>query len=95
MTEQGQDVVRPKRTRSAAVKGPDGYGYSSTINEEINQLVAGCFGGGAGVRTLQYLESITTRRVLGPDASNEHLRHLEGARWLVGVIRERIAAAKR
>ena len=93
--EQGQNVVTRKRQRSPATKGPDGYGYSQTINDEINNLVAGCFGSGAGVRTLAYLESITTRRVLGPDASDNHLRHLEGARWLVGVIRERIVAAKK
>jgi hypothetical protein len=54
-------------------------------------VIDGCFSGGSGPRALAYLESITTRRVLGPEASNDYLRHLEGARWLVGVIRQRMA----
>ena len=74
--------------------GPDGLSYGRATNAEIDSLLDGCFSGGAGPRALAYLESITTRRVLGPDASDQHLRHLEGARWLVGVIRQRIANHK-
>jgi hypothetical protein len=72
------------------VTGPDGFSYGRDTSAEIDSLLDGCFSGGAGPRALAYLESITTRRVLGPDCTNDHLRHLEGARWLVGVIRQRM-----
>ena len=81
-----------RERRSGAVIGPDGVSYTQETSDEINALAHGTFSAGSGVRFLQYLESITTRRVLGPDAPDSHLRHLEGARWLVGIIRQRMAA---
>ncbi len=89
LRERLQSRVKPQ-----GVSGPDGVTYTAEVNTQLNELSAGTFSQGAGVRFLQYLESITTRRVLGPTASNKELRHLEGARWLVGVIRSRMAAAK-
>ena len=94
MTSPEGASVRPGRTRQKTVTGPDGFSYTEKVNDEINGLAAGCLRGGAGPRFLQYLESITTRRVLAPTASDAELRHLEGARWLVGVIRQRMAAHK-
>jgi hypothetical protein len=87
--------MREPRPASRLVLGVDGMKYGSEIDAEIDGLLDGCFSGGSGPRAMAYLESITIRRVLGPDASDQHLRHLEGARWLVGVIRERIANFKR
>jgi hypothetical protein len=85
--------VRPsKAERPQATFGPDGITYSKAIDAEINSLALGTFASGAGPRFLEYLEGITVRRVLGPEASDSHLRHLEGARWLVGVIRQRMKA---
>jgi hypothetical protein len=81
--------------RKPLVAGPDGQNYSASVNDDIDSLAAGTFGTSAGQRFLQYLEGITTRRVLGPEATDSHLRHLEGARWLVGVIRQRIVAGKK
>lgn len=84
----------PPRTQSKAVTAPDGLTYGATTSAEIDEILTGCFTTGAGPRALAYLESITTRRVLGPDCTDGHLRHLEGARWLVGVIRARMANHK-
>jgi hypothetical protein len=84
-------MAKPKE---APVRGPEGDQFTKAVNDEINGLAHGTFATPAGQRFMQYLESITTRRVLGPDAPDSHLRHLEGARWLVGVIRQRIAAGK-
>jgi hypothetical protein len=73
----------------------DGGVYSPAVEDELNQLAAGTFSQPPGRRFLDYLESITLRRALLPDASDAELRHLEGARWLVGVIRTRMALANR
>lgn len=81
--------------RRRLVLGSDGGRYAKEVDDDINALAAGTFGTPAGQRFLQYLEGITTRRVLGPDAPDSHLRHLEGARWLVGVIRQRVNAGKK
>lgn len=97
MAEEGDDRSRPRagRKRTETAKGPDGITYSDKVNSEIDSLAVGTFVGGSGPRFLAYLESITTRRVLGPEAPDSHLRHLEGARWLVGVIRQRIQAGQK
>jgi hypothetical protein len=77
------------------VLAPDGRRYSRELNDQLNELVLGTFSGeGPGERCLAYLESITTRRVLQPTASDQELRHLEGGRWLVYVIRQRMAQAR-
>lgn len=86
--------MRVARERKQKIASPDGMTYSVEIDAEINGLAVGTFTHGAGERFLQYLEGITTRRVLGPEAPDSHLRHLEGARWLVGIIRQRIVAGQ-
>lgn len=40
----------------------------------------------AGRQVVQHLRAITTDRVIGPDASDALLRHLEGQRQLVNYI---------
>lgn len=83
------------RKAPGQVTGPDGFVYSQQVDEEINAVLSGSLGHGIGLRAMAYLESITTRRVLGPESTDGHLRHLEGARWLVGVMRQRIAAGQK
>ena len=39
---------------------------------------------------MDYLKSITVNSVAGPEQSDSHLRHLEGSRFLVGLISTRI-----
>lgn len=72
------------------VRSIDGQAYSRAVEDELNQLAVGTFGQPPGKRFLEYLESLTLRRALLPAASDAELRHLEGARWLVGVIRSRV-----
>ena len=43
-----------------------------------------------GSAVLKYLRSITIESVQGPNASDAELRHLEGQRYLVGLIERRI-----
>ena len=47
-----------------------------------------------GIAILKYLKSLTLDSVGGPEISNEHLRHLEGQRYMVGLIQRRINKGK-
>lgn len=64
-------------------------------HEDLDQLMAQFFTGPAADRVIGYLRSITQGRVLGPDSTNDQLRHLEGARWLFSIIDRRIARGRR
>lgn len=66
-------------------------GVKRLIKEEnrLNQLAVAAFTSGAGKEFLEYLRSITIESVGGPAISNDHLRHLEGARWVVGIMETR------
>ena len=56
------------------------------ISRDINSL----FKTPNGTAVLKYLRSITIESVQGPNASDAELRHLEGQRYLVGLIERRI-----
>ncbi|MEO5376008.1 MAG: hypothetical protein H7840_17420 [Alphaproteobacteria bacterium] len=49
----------------------------------LARAFARCFADGDGERVLACLDGLTIGRVLGPDASDAALRHLEGQRQLV------------
>lgn len=61
---------------------------------EIEKCFARCFGHADGRRVLDHLRDMTTERVLGPDASDAVLRHLEGQRYLVAAIAGLIARGR-
>ena len=50
----------------------------------------GLFNTVSGKQVLKYLKSLTIEAVAGPNISNEELRHLEGQRFVVGLIQRRI-----
>jgi hypothetical protein len=57
-----------------------------TISRNLNSV----FKTPNGKAVLKYLRSITIESVQGPNASDAELRHLEGQRYLVGLIERRI-----
>ena len=73
--------------------GPDGIHRSPAEQTRINEVLANVFKGAVGTAAMDYLRSISIERVCGPHASDAELRHLEGMRFIVGVISQRIAAA--
>ena len=77
----------------AGVMGPDGVIRSLAEHSRINELLALAFRGDSGKQAMDYLRSISIERVCGPHASDAELRHLEGMRFVVGVISQRISAA--
>jgi hypothetical protein len=74
---------------------PDGVINRSIEDEKkLNEMIALAMSDDAGQRVMKYLKSITTGTVFGPDFDPNQLIHREGARWLVGVLEQRIAYGK-
>ena len=75
--------------------GIDGLQRKSEHDVQISQNVAQIFSSPTGNEVLRYLRSITIEMVHGPNVTTEELRHIEGQRYIVGLIEQRIAHAHR
>jgi hypothetical protein len=75
--------------------GVDGYQRDSQTDTQISQNVAQIFKSATGKEVLRYLRSVTIEMVNGPNVTTEELRHIEGQRYIVGLIEQRIAHAHR
>jgi len=73
--------------------GPDGVARLPEIERKLNMLMLATFTTPAGAEVLKHLRKITIEAVCGPDVPDMTLRHLEGRRFLVGIIEQRIRAA--
>ena len=73
---------------------PDGRARGNVVENKINESLVLAFSDAAGESALKYLRSITIEYVNGPGFEPNALMHLEGARWLVGVIEQRIRDGK-
>jgi hypothetical protein len=72
----------------------DGIQRSDEAEDRINEALALCFSGANGEFALKYLRSISIERVMGPNFDPNSLAHIEGQRFLVGIIEQRIKRAK-
>jgi hypothetical protein len=77
------------------VTGIDGIHRSEASEAALNSLFAAIFAGAAGEQALAYLRSITTNLVNGPGVTDGVLRHLEGQRFLTGIIAARVEHGRR
>lgn len=68
----------------------DGYQRQQKYDEQISHDIAALFVTPTGKSVLKYLRSITIEAVTGAAVSDAELRHLEGQRYLVGLIERRI-----
>lgn len=75
--------------------GVDGIPRDTAEDKQISQNIAEVLSSPTGKEVLRYLRSITIEMVSGPNISTEELRHLEGQRYLVGLLERRIAHAHR
>ena len=75
--------------------GIDGYQRNSERDVEISQNIASIFESPTGKEVLKYLRSITIEMVHGPNVTTEELRHVEGQRYIVGLMEQRISHAHR
>lgn len=77
-------------SKARSVIGPDGIPRHPDKERRINSIIASVLGTAAGKEVLNYLKSITTERVCGWDATDGQLRHLEGQRFIVGILSQRV-----
>lgn len=75
--------------------GIDGIQRNSEADVNISKNIAQIFSTPTGVEVLRYLRSITIEMVNGPNVSTEELRHIEGQRYIVGLLEQRINHAHR
>lgn len=70
--------------------GIDGINRPQEKDREISENIATLFNSVTGKAVLRYLRSITIEMVNGPNVTTEELRHMEGQRYIVGLIENRI-----
>jgi hypothetical protein len=70
--------------------GLDGFPRPKSEDEQISKNINALFRTPNGQQVLKYLRSITIEAVTGGGASDAELRHLEGQRFLVGLIERRV-----
>lgn len=75
--------------------GIDGIQRNSEADLNISKNIAQIFSTPTGAEVLRYLRSITIEMVNGPNVSTEELRHIEGQRYIVGLLEQRINHAHR
>jgi hypothetical protein len=71
----------------------DGHPRPKETDNQISLTVASLFSTDAGKEVLRYLKSITIEQVHGAAVSDAELRHVEGQRYIVGIIEARIKHA--
>ena len=79
-----------KTKKPIPAKSIDGYVRTDEEERNLNKTFAGVFKGEDGKKVLDYIKSITTETVAGPNIETNQLFHLEGMRFLAGVIQTRI-----
>lgn len=75
--------------------GIDGFQRKAELDLQISQNIAELFSSPTGKEVLRYLRSITIEMVNGPNVTTEELRHIEGQRYIVGLVERRIGHAHR
>lgn len=79
----------------AKVNGVDGKVRQHDVERKLNLLAVSLFGSGPGREFFDYLRSITANAAMGPELNPTALIHLEGQRFIVGVISQRIELGHR
>ena len=69
--------------------GLDGIKRKPQDEENLNTLFYKMFNTPGGSEILKHLKSLTIEAVGGPEISDTSLRHLEGQRYIVGLIQRR------
>ena len=64
------------------------------MEKQITKNYVRAFGTADGAAVLAHLRSLTVERFLGPDATDNQLRHLEGQRALIRQIETMIERGK-
>lgn len=84
--------MKPVNTKNLV--GLDNYTRSAEKETELNNIFQSLFSQPNGIKVLEYLKSITIEAVAGSEVTDNTLRHLEGQRYLVGLIQRRTNKGK-
>jgi len=84
------DELKNQKDKPVPTKSIDGYLRTEEAERLLNKHFANLFKGDEGKKVLDYLKSITTEAVAGPNITSNALFHIEGMRFLIGVITTRI-----
>lgn len=68
----------------------DGFARGDEEDKRVSLDIAALFASPTGNSVLKYLRSITIEAVNGPNVTDAELRHMEGQRYLVGLLERRI-----
>ena len=78
-----------KKDKPKIANSVDGYVRTEEDEAKLNKHFANLFKGDDGKVVLNYLQSITTEAVAGPNITSNQLFHIEGMRFLVRIIKSR------
>ena len=94
MSDAGHLVGRTTRrlSKPETKKGLDGKIYPAAIEDELNTLAARVLGTPDGVRFTTYLRGITMNVAFEWGVDPNALMHMEGQRWIVGLMLARTKA---
>lgn len=82
------------RPRAKILSPFDGAERNQDLEARITGAVGEILGSPAGQLVLDYLRSITINRVNGPSVHPDSLMHLEGQRYIVSVLVNRLNASR-
>jgi hypothetical protein len=94
MTDAGFTTGRTSRrlSKPETRKGLDGKVYPASVEEELNRLAARVLGTPDGIRFTNYLRGITMNVAFEGNVDAQALMHMEGQRWIVGLMLARTKA---
>ena len=78
------------KSASNNLVGLDNYTRPAEQETELNSLFLNVLNTKNGQKLMNYLKSITIEAVAGSEVSDATLRHLEGQRYLLSVIKQKI-----
>jgi hypothetical protein len=75
--------------------GLDGVQRSAQAERDLNKIAAQIFATPGGEQLLAWLKRITVNNVQGPAVTDATLRHIEGQRYVVALLQQRIQHGQR
>tara|TARA_E500000081_G_C6105460_1_gene339748 strand:+ start:845 stop:1135 length:291 start_codon:yes stop_codon:yes gene_type:complete len=83
-----------KQTKPNRILGLDNFERDPQQEQLLNTLFESVFKVKNAQEILRYLKQITIESVAGSEISDSALRHLEGQRYIVGLIQRRVNKGK-
>ena len=75
------DALKSQKEKTIPTKSVDGFIRNPEDETKLNKHFANVFKGEEGKAVIDYLKSITTETVAGPNITSNGLFHIEGMRY--------------